>query len=336
MKSELYETSNVIKAAERPRRLRRLRSLRLLMQETRLSSSDMMYPIFVDRRISNRQEIESLPGIYRLPLSDLEDEISTVTDLKIPAILVFGLPGHKDATGTEAYQNNGIVQQAVRAIKKLAPQLVVATDVCLCQYTDHGHCGIIHNGTIANDQTLEILSRVAVSHAEAGADIVGPSAMMDGQVRAIRAALDERDFTDTSIMSYSAKYASAFYGPFREAAESRPIWGDRRTYQMDPPNRREAMREIAIDIKEGADIVMVKPALSYLDVISSARAEFQVPLAAYNVSGEYAMIKAAGQKGWLDDKLVALEVLTAIKRAGASIMITYFAKEVAKWLREDY
>lgn len=276
-----------------------------------------------------------MPGIYRLPLSDLEDEISTVTDLKIPAILVFGLPGHKDATGTEAYQNNGIVQQAVRAVKKLAPQLVVATDVCLCQYTDHGHCGIIENGTVANDQTLGILSRVAVSHAEAGADIVGPSAMMDGQVRAIRAALDERDFTDTSIMSYSAKYASAFYGPFREAAESRPIWGDRRTYQMDPPNRREAMREIAIDIKEGADIVMVKPALSYLDVISSARAEFQVPLAAYNVSGEYAMIKAAGHNGWLDDKLVALEVLTAIKRAGANIIITYFAKEVANWLRED-
>jgi porphobilinogen synthase len=335
MKSELFESSKIFKAAERPRRLRRMQSLRLLMQETRLSSADLMYPIFVDRRISKREEIESMPGIYRLPLSDLNNEISTITELKIPAILVFGLPTRKDAVGSEAYENGGIVQQAVRAVKKLAPQLVVATDVCLCQYTDHGHCGIVHNGTVANDQTLEILSRVAVSHAEAGADIVGPSAMMDGQVKAIRGALDEHGFKDTSIMSYSAKYASAFYGPFREAAESRPLWGDRRTYQMDPPNRREAMREIAMDIAEGADIVMVKPALSYLDVISSARAEFRVPLAAYNVSGEYAMIKAAGQKGWLDDKLVALEVLTAIKRAGASTIITYFAKEAANWLRED-
>jgi porphobilinogen synthase len=295
----------------------------------------MMYPIFVDRRISKREEIESMPGIYRLPLSGLEDEISTVTDLKIPAILLFGLPAHKDAIGSEAYQTDGIVQQAVRAVKKLAPELVVATDVCLCQYTDHGHCGIVHGRTVANDETLGILSRVAVSHAEAGADIVGPSAMMDGQVKAIRAALDERGFADASIMSYSAKYASAFYGPFREAAESSPLWGDRRTYQMDPPNCREALHEIAIDIKEGADIVMVKPALSYLDVISNARADFNVPLAAYNVSGEYAMIKAAGQKGWLNDKLVALEVLTAIKRAGANIIITYFAKEAANWLRED-
>ena len=335
MKSELYEASKEFHAAERPRRLRRLRSLRLLMQETRLSSSDMMYPIFVDRKISKREEVESMPGIYRLPLSGLEGEISTVTGLKIPGILLFGLPGHKDAIGSEAYQTDGIVQQAVRAVKKLAPELVVATDVCLCQYTDHGHCGIIHGGTVANDETLGILSRVAVSHAEAGADIVGPSAMMDGQVKAIRAALDERDFADTSIMAYSAKYASAFYGPFREAAESTPLWGDRRTYQMDPPNRREALKEIAIDIKEGADIVMVKPALSYLDIIGSARAEFNVPLAAYNVSGEYAMIKAAGQKGWLNDKLVALEVLTAIKRAGANIIITYFAKEAANWLRED-
>jgi porphobilinogen synthase len=336
MKSELFEAAKGLEAAERPRRLRRVRSLRLLVQETRLSSADLMYPIFVDRRISKREEIESMPGIYRLPLSDLKTEISTVTNLRIPAILVFGLPMRKDAVGSEAYESDGIVQETVRAVKKLAPQLVVATDVCLCQYTDHGHCGIVQNGTVANDQTLEILSRVAVSHAEAGADIVGPSAMMDGQVKAIRLALDEHGFKDTAIMSYSAKYASAFYGPFREAAESRPLWGDRRTYQMDPPNRREAMKEIAIDIAEGADIVMVKPALSYLDVISNARAEFRVPIAAYNVSGEYAMIRAAGQKGWLDDKLVALEVLTAIKRAGASAIITYFAKEAANWLREDY
>jgi len=334
MKSELFEASKEFEAAERPRRLRRLRALRLLMQETRLSSLDMMYPIFVDRRISKRTEVESMPGIYRLPILDLKAEISEVTTLKIPAVLVFGLPGHKDATGSEAYVNDGIVQQAVREIKKLAPQLVVATDVCLCQYTDHGHCGVIHDGTVANDETLRILCRVAVSHAEAGADMVGPSAMMDGQVKAIRAALDERGFKDTSIMSYSAKYASAFYGPFREAAESSPLWGDRRTYQMDSPNCREAMREISIDIKEGADIVMVKPALSYLDVITRARAEFHVPLAAYNVSGEYAMIMAADQKGWLDHKFVALEILTAIKRAGADIIITYFAKEAAKWLQE--
>ena len=335
MKSELYETSKEILAAERPRRLRRLRSLRLLMQETRLSSSDMIYPIFVDRRISSREEVESMPGIYRLSLAELESEVSAVTTLKIPAVLVFGLPGHKDARGSEAYASDGIVQQAVRAVKKMAPELVVATDVCLCQYTDHGHCGIVHGGTVANDETLGILSRVAVSHAEAGADIVGPSAMMDGQVKAIRGALDERGFKDTSLMSYSAKYASAFYGPFREAAESSPLWGDRRSYQMDPHNRREAIREIEIDVKEGADIVMVKPALSYLDVISQARAEFQVPLAAYNVSGEYAMIMAAGQKGWLDVKLVAMEVLNAIKRAGANIIITYFAKEAAKWLLEN-
>lgn len=334
MKSELYEASEEFQLAERPRRLRRLQSLRSLIRETRLSCSDMIYPIFVDRRIRKREEIESMPGIDRLSLSDLDSEIAEVTALKIPVILVFGLPEHKDAMGSEAYSSDGIVQQAVRAIKKSAPQLVVATDVCLCQYTDHGHCGVVRGGTVANDETLELLSRTAISHAEAGADIVGPSAMMDGQVKAIRTTLDGRGFKDTSIMSYSAKYASAFYGPFREAAESSPLWGDRRSYQMDPPNRREAMREIATDIKEGADIVMVKPALSYLDVISAARAEFKVPLAAYNVSGEYAMIKAAGQKGWLDEKQAALEVLTAIKRAGANIIITYFAKEAAKRLLE--
>ncbi len=334
MKPELYETSEELRVTERPRRLRRLHSLRLLIQETRLSSLDLMYPIFVDRRITKREEVESMPGIYRLPLSDVGNEVAEVAALKIPAILVFGLPRHKDALGSEAYAGDGIVQEAVRVAKKSAPQLVVAADVCLCQYTDHGHCGILRGGNVVNDETLKVLSRVAVSHAEAGADIVGPSAMMDGQVKAIRATLDQHGFKDVSIMSYSAKYASAFYGPFREAAESSPLWGDRRTYQMDPPNRTEAMREIATDIEEGADIVMVKPALSYLDVISQARAEFRVPLAAYNVSGEYAMIKAAGQKGWLDDKLVAFEVLTAIKRAGANIIITYFAKEVAKWLKE--
>jgi porphobilinogen synthase len=334
MRSELYEVSKKTELIQRPRRLRRLQSLRLLVQETRLSASDMMYPIFVDRRITKPTEIEAMPGIYRLSMSDLENEIAEVTALKIPAVLVFGLPERKDELGTEAYAGDGIVQQAVRAIKKLAPQLVVATDVCLCQYTDHGHCGIVRGGAVVNDETLKLLSRIAVSQAEAGADLVGPSAMMDGQVGAIRAALDERGLYDVSVMSYSAKYASAFYGPFREAAESTPLWGDRRSYQMDPPNRNEAMREIEADIKEGADIVMVKPALSYLDVIMDARAQFHTPLAAYNVSGEYAMIKAAAQKGWLNERSIALEVLTSIKRAGANIVITYFAKEAAKWLKE--
>jgi len=304
------------------------------MRETRLSSSDFMYPIFVDQRLSTREEIPSMPGIYRFSMSELNKEIAEVAGLKIPAVLLFGLPRHKDSSGSEAYATDGIVQQAVRAVKKSAPQLVVATDVCLCQYTDHGHCGVIRDGRVENDETLELLSRIAVSQAEAGADIVGPSAMMDGQVQAIRLALDSRGFQETAIMAYSAKFASAFYGPFREAAESSPLWGDRRSYQMDPPNRREAMREIEMDIREGADIVMVKPALSYLDVIRDARNRFRHPLAAYNVSGEYAMIKAAGQKGWLDDKRVALETLTAIKRAGANIIITYFAKDASKWLQE--
>ena len=335
MTSELYEVSEKTHLTNRFRRLRVQESLRTLIRETRLSSSDFMYPIFVDRRLSMRQEIPSMPGIYRFSMSELNKEIAEVTGLKIPAVLLFGLPKHKDSSGSEAYATDGIVQQAVRTIKKSAPQLVVATDVCLCQYTDHGHCGVIRNRTVENDETLELLSRIAISHAEAGADIVGPSAMMDGQVQAIRQALDRRGFQETAIMAYSAKFASAFYGPFREAAESSPLWGDRRSYQMDPPNRREAMREIEMDIREGADIVMVKPALSYLDVIRDARNRFRHPLAAYNVSGEYAMIKAAGQNGWLDDKQVTLEILTAIKRAGANIIITYFAKDAAKWLRED-
>ncbi len=330
MKSELYEVSERARLTNRLRRLRKQESLRTLMRETRLSNSDFMYPIFVDQRLSIREEIPSMPGIYRFSMSELNKEIAEVSSLKIPAVLLFGLPKHKDSTGSEAYASDGIVQQAVRAIKKSAPQLVVATDVCLCQYTDHGHCGVVRDGRVENDETLELLSRIAVSHAEAGADIVGPSAMMDGQVQAIRLALDSRGLQETAIMAYSAKFASAFYGPFREAAESSPLWGDRRSYQMDPPNRREAMREIEMDIREGADIVMVKPALSYLDVIRDARNRFRLPLAAYNVSGEYAMIKAAGQKGWLDDKRVALEILTAIKRAGANIIITYFAKDVGQ------
>jgi porphobilinogen synthase len=334
MKSEMYEISEKVHLLERLRRSRKQESLRLLLRETRLSSSDFMYPIFVDQRLSDVEEIPSMPGVYRHPLSGLNDEIAEVVGLRIPAVLVFGLPNRKDALGSEAYASDGIVQRAVRAIKKTAPQIVVATDVCLCQYTDHGHCGVIRDGTVENDETLTLLARTAVSHAEAGADIVGPSAMMDGQVGAIRRGLDERGFEETMIMAYSAKFASGFYGPFREAAESAPLWGDRRSYQMDPPNRREAMREIELDAREGADIVMVKPALSYLDVVREARTRFSLPLAVYNVSGEYSMVKAAGQRGWLDEKQVTLEVLTAIKRAGADFIITYFAKDAARWLKE--
>lgn len=334
MKSELYEVAQRSSIAERPRRLRRLQSLRSLVRETRFSISDLMYPIFVDQRITKREEIASMPGISHLSLSDLSNEIDEISSLKIPAVLVFGLPDHKDAVGSEAYADNGIVQQTVREIKRISPELIVATDVCLCQYTDHGHCGVVRDGEIVNDETLKLLERIAVSHAKAGADIVGPSGMMDGQVRAIRRALDQEGYHNTVIMAYSAKYASSFYGPFREAAESAPGWGDRRSHQMDPPNRREAMREIAGDIKEGADIVMVKPALSYLDIIREAHGRFDTPLAAYNVSGEYAMIKAAAQKGWLDEEKVAREVLIAIKRAGADIIITYFAKEATRWLGE--
>ena len=292
---------------------------------------DLVYPIFVDARIGSPEPIESMPGICRLPLTDLPKEAAEVASLNIPAILIFGLPEKKDATGTGAYAPNGIAQRAIQTIKKTTPQLTVIADVCLCEYTDHGHCGIIREGTVDNDETLDLLAKTAVSQAKAGADIVGPSAMMDGQVKAIRDSLDENNLTDTAIMAYSAKFASSFYGPFREAAESTPLWGDRRGYQMDPPNRREALREIAIDIQEGADIVMVKPALSYLDIINQAREKFTTPIAAYNVSGEYSMIKAAAQKGWIDEKTVALEVLTSIKRAGADIIITYFAKDIAQW-----
>lgn len=336
MKSEIYEEMAGKRSLQvRPRRLRRLDALRSLVRETRLSANDFMYPIFVDSRILRREGIPSMPGVNRFAVSELAAEVADIVALKIPGILVFGLPEHKDALGSEAYAKGGVVQRAVKAIKKAAPQLVVATDVCLCQYTEHGHCGVVHGGTIDNDESLELLARTAVSHAEAGADIVGPSAMMDGQVKAIRSALDERGFDETAVMGYSAKFASSFYGPFRDAAESSPLWGNRRTYQMDPPNAKEAMREIELDIEEGADIVMVKPALSYLDLVKEAHSRFNVPLAAYNVSGEYAMIQAASEKGWLDGKSVALEVLTSIKRAGANIIITYFAKEAARWLQES-
>ena len=319
----------------RLRRLRRTESLRALVRETRLEVSDLIYPMFVTEGKGIKEEISSMPGVFRFSPDRLPAEIKEISSLKIPAVLLFGIPNEKDDTGTQAYDKNGVVQQAIKVIKKTSPGLIVITDVCLCEYTSHGHCGIISNGEVDNDKTLPLLARMAISHVEAGADIVAPSDMMDGRVSTIRQALDEKGFRDIPIMSYSAKYASAFYGPFREAAESTPQFGDRRGYQMDSANVREALREVEQDIAEGADIIMVKPALAYLDVIRQVRQTYDYPLAAYNVSGEYSMVKAAVQQGWLDEKRVVLEILTAIKRAGADIILTYHAKDVARWLKEE-
>ena len=316
------------------RRLRRTGLLRELVQETILNPKDFVYPLFVTHGRNMRAEIPSMPGVYHLSVDQLVKEGKEVLGLGIPAVLLFGLPAAKDELGSEAYAEAGIVQLAVRALKDAVPDLLVVTDVCMCEYTSHGHCGVIVDGDVDNDQSLELLARTALSHAMAGADIVAPSDMMDGRVGAIRAVLDAEGYTNTPIMAYAAKYASAFYGPFREAADSTPQFGDRRSYQMDPTNVREALREIEADIAEGADIVMVKPALAYLDVIAKAREQFAHPLAAYNVSGEYAMVKAAGRAGWIDEQRVTMEVLTGIKRAGADIIITYHAKEAAQWLRE--
>jgi porphobilinogen synthase len=328
-------TARLTQSFARMRRLRRKEALRSLVAETRLDPRDFVYPLFVTHGKGVRTEIGSMPGQYHLSLDQLASEARELRGLRIPAVLLFGLPASKDSVGSEAYASDGIVQQAVRVLKDADPELCVITDVCLCEYTDHGHCGIVSpSGEIENDATLELLARTSVAQAEAGADIVAPSDMMDGHTAAIRAALDESGSSQTAIMAYAAKYASAFYGPFREAAESAPQFGDRRGYQMDPPNAREALREIEAEISEGADIVMVKPALSYLDVISQARQAFRHPLAAYNVSGEYAMVKAAAQNGWLDGRRTTLEVLTSIKRAGADILITYHAKEAARWLQE--
>jgi porphobilinogen synthase len=319
----------------RPRRLREKALLRTMVRETRLDAEDLVYPVFAIHGRGMREPIASMPGQARLSIDELVKEVKDVAAHGIPAIILFGLPEEKDPRGSEAYAEDGIVQRAVRAVKNTVPDLLVITDVCLCQYTSHGHCGVIENGTVKNDATLELLGRVAVSHAEAGADVVAPSDMMDGRVGAIRDALDDVSYAEVPIMAYSAKYASAFYGPFREAADSAPQFGDRRAYQMDPANALEAMREIALDIDEGADIVMVKPALPYLDVISRAKGEFGIPLAAYSVSGEYAMIRAAGQLGWLDEERAMLEATTAIRRAGADIVITYFAREIARALERD-
>jgi porphobilinogen synthase len=318
----------------RNRRLRRTENLRKMVRETRVGVENLIYPLFVVPGENLRKEIPSMPGICHLSVDFLMEEAARALEAGIPAVLLFGVPDHKDAEGEQAWNDAGIVQQAVRALKNDLPELVVITDVCLCGYTDHGHCGVIRNGEVDNDATLERLSATALSHVRAGADIVAPSDMMDGRVGAIRNVLDENGFNNAAIMSYAVKYASAYYGPFREAAESAPQFGDRRGYQMDPANRREALREAALDVEEGADFLMVKPALAYLDVISDLRENFHLPLAAYNVSGEYSMVKASAASGWIDEKRVVLENLTGIKRAGADLIISYHALEAASWLRE--
>ncbi len=318
--------------AYRPRRLRRNSNLRKLLAETKLSVDDFIYPMFVMPGKNKKVPVSSMPGIYKQSIDNLIKEIREVKKLGIKAILLFGIPERKDEMGTEGYDENGIIQKAIEEIKKKVKDIIVITDVCMCEYTSHGHCGIIRDGDVDNDETLQYLARMSLSHVQAGADMVAPSDMMDGRVGVIRDELDANGFNSIAIMSYAAKYASAFYGPFREAAESPPQFGDRRSYQMDPPNVREALREIELDIEEGADIVMVKPALAYLDVIRAAREGFDHPIAAYNVSGEYSMVKAAGKLGWIDEELVMMEVLTSIKRAGADLILTYFAKDAAKVL----
>jgi porphobilinogen synthase len=316
----------------RPRRLRRREPLRRLVRETHLRPEDFIYPLFVAPGKKLKEPITAMPGVHRWSLDLVADEAKAAWDVGVPAVLLFGLPEQKDDLGSDAGKRSGVVQRAIKQIKKAVPDILVITDVCLCGYTSHGHCGVVHDGEVDNDATLELLAQVALSHAEAGADIVAPSDMMDGRVLAIREALDEQGFAMTAVMSYAVKYASGFYGPFREAAESAPQFGDRRSYQMDPANVREAFREATLDVEEGADIIMVKPALPYLDVISQLRGEIDLPLAAYQVSGEYSMLKAAAANGWLDEKTVMLESLLSIKRAGADMIITYFAKEAAKHL----
>ncbi|MDP9337704.1 MAG: porphobilinogen synthase [Acidobacteriota bacterium] len=317
----------------RPRRLRRNEAMRGLVRETRLTAAGLIYPMFVCPGQKVRQEIASMPGVFQQSADEIVEECREVESLGIPGVILFGLPEKKDPRGASSIAANGVVQRAIEAIRKAKLKLLVVTDVCLCEYTDHGHCGVIENGEVDNDATLAILAQQAVSHARAGADIIAPSDMMDGRVGVIREALDEHKFENISILAYAAKYSSGFYGPFREAAQSTPLFGDRRGYQMDPANAREALREVELDLEEGADMVMVKPALSYLDVIRRVRDEFDVPVAAYNVSGEYAMVKAAVHKGWLDEQRVVMEILTSIQRAGAEIILTYHAKDAARWLK---
>jgi porphobilinogen synthase len=317
----------------RPRRLRASETLRRMVRETHLRPDALIMPFFVVHGRGVRREIASMPGNYQLSVDELVKEAKETVALGIPAVLLFGLPASKDGVGSEAYARDGIVQQAVRAVKDSISDLAVITDVCLCEYTSHGHCGIVERGRVQNDPTLELLAKTALSHAEAGADVIAPSDMMDGRVGAIREALDEAGFEEKPILAYSAKYASAFYGPFREAADSAPQFGDRRAYQMDPANADEALREVALDLEEGADMVMVKPALAYLDVLWRIKMEFGVPVAAYNVSGEFAMVKAAARLGWLDEERTMMEILTAISRAGADLILTYFARDAARLLR---
>ncbi|MFC7393734.1 porphobilinogen synthase [Scopulibacillus cellulosilyticus] len=319
---------------DRHRRLRRTPTLRNMVKETKLSAEDFIYPVFVVEGSNIKKEVSSMPGVYQYSIDRIHEECDEIMALGIPSIMVFGIPDQKDAVGTMAYHDHGIVQKAIRHIKEQYPELIVIADTCLCEYTDHGHCGIIHDGDVENDESLKVLTKTAVSQAEAGADIIAPSNMMDGFVAAIRQGLDEAGFKDIPIMSYAVKYASAFYGPFREAAEGAPQFGDRKTYQMDPANRLEAFREAQSDVNEGADFLIVKPALSYLDIIRDVRNRFDLPVVAYNVSGEYAMIKAACRNGWLDEQTVVLEKLTSMKRAGADIIITYHAKDAVRWMNE--
>ena len=317
----------------RPRRLRRSEALRGFVRETRLTTGGLVYPMFACPGTKVRTEVSSMPGIYQQSADQIVEECREVANLGIPAVILFGLPEHKDELASEAYDANGAVQRSIEAIRKAKLDLLVITDVCLCEYTSHGHCGVIKGEEVLNDPSVALLADAALSHARAGADIVAPSDMMDGRVGAIREKLDENGFESVAILSYAAKYCSAFYGPFREAAQSSPQFGDRRSYQMDPANAREALREVALDLEEGADMIMVKPAMPYLDVIQRVREKFDVPVAAYNVSGEYAMVKAAVQRGWLDEKRVVLEILTGIQRAGADMILTYHAKDVARWLK---
>jgi porphobilinogen synthase len=319
----------------RPRRLRETETFRRMVRETHLAVDDFIMPFFVLHGRGVRREISSMPGNCQLSVDELVKEVKETAAFGIPGVILFGLPASKDAMGSEAYAKDGIVQQAIRAIKDSVSDLVVITDVCLCEYTSHGHCGVVERGRVKNDPTLELLAKTALSHAEAGADMVAPSDMMDGRVGAIREALDESGYEETPILAYSAKYASGFYGPFREAAESAPQFGDRRAYQMDPANADEALREVGLDLEEGADMIMIKPALPYLDVLWRVKAEFGVPVAAYSVSGEFAMLKAAARLGWLDEERVMLEMLTGIKRAGADLIVTYFARDAARLLRQQ-
>ena len=326
--------SELPKPRQRLRRLRRSPALRSLVRETSWDVAHLVQPLFIREDPRIEALIPSMPGIRRLALTETAAEAEALVDLGIPAVLLFGLPSEKDPQARGAYADDGVVQRAIRAIKERVPEVLVMTDVCLCEYTEHGHCGVVRGGAVDNDSTNELLAKTAVSHARAGADVVAPSAMMDGQVAAIRTALDREGFEETVLMAYAAKHASAFYGPFREAADSAPHFGDRRSYQKDPANLRESMREIALDLEEGADIVMIKPALAYLDVIRAARERFDAPLAAYAVSGEYSLIKAAAERGWIEEQAVVEETLTAMRRAGADLLITYHAKDAAGWKRE--